>query len=124
MFLGTRLIDAGYVIGAHGAIPGSANVAPAPAAEAWEAAVRGDFPLAARALDVVSQYDELAEVARGGSPIAASFASMKTVLQEWGVIADTRLMRPLRSLEPSEAAELRTRLAKLPHGAQRLAIPV
>jgi hypothetical protein len=86
--------------------------------------VRGDFPLAARALDVVSQYDELAEVARGGSPIAASFASMKTVLHEWGVIADARLMRPLRSLEPGEAAELRSRLAKLPHGAQRLAVAV
>jgi 4-hydroxy-tetrahydrodipicolinate synthase len=124
LFLGTRLLDAAVVIGAHGAIPGSANVAPAPAAEAWEAAARGDFPLAERALEVVSKYDELAEVARGGSPIAASFASMKAVLHEWGVFDGTSLMRPLRSLEPSEIIELRGRLAKLPHGAQRLALPV
>src|SRR5579859_1345624 len=38
LFLGTRiLIDAACVIGAHGAIPATSNVAPAACAEAWEA---------------------------------------------------------------------------------------
>src|SRR3982074_526188 len=46
LFLGTRiLIDAARVLGAHGAIPATSNVAPAAAAETWEAAVRGDLPL-------------------------------------------------------------------------------
>src|SRR5947208_1574903 len=64
LFLGTRiLIDAALVIGAHGAIPATSNVAPAAAAEAWEAAVRGDLALAARAQEVVIGYEDLADVA-------------------------------------------------------------
>jgi 4-hydroxy-tetrahydrodipicolinate synthase len=124
MFLGTRiLIDAGFVIGAHGAIPATSNVAPAAAAEAWEAAVRGDLRTAARAVEIVGQYEDLAEVARGGSPDAASYATMKATLKDWGVIADARLSRPLRSLTDDELATLRERLHGIPHGAQRVAVP-
>jgi 4-hydroxy-tetrahydrodipicolinate synthase len=123
LFLGTRiLIDAGAVIGAHGAIPATSNVAPAAAAEAWEAAERGDFALAARAQEVVMRFEDLAEIARGGSSEAASFSSMKLILREWGVIEDARLTRPLRSLTAEEVVELRRRLQDLPHGAQRLAV--
>jgi 4-hydroxy-tetrahydrodipicolinate synthase len=123
LFLGTRiLIDAGAIIGAHGAIPATSNVAPAAAAEAWEAAVRGDFDLARRAQEVVMRFEELAEIARGGSAEAAGFASMKTVLHEWGIIDDARLTRPLRCLSEEETVEVRRRLLDLPHGAQRLAV--
>ncbi len=123
MFLGTRiLIDAGAVIGAHGAIPATANVAPAAAAEAWEAAARGDFRLAERAQDVVGRFEELAEIARGGSPEAAGFASMKSVLRHWGVIEHAQLMRPLRSFSSEETVVLSERLTALPYGAQRLAV--
>src|SRR5437899_1469463 len=68
LFLGTRiLIDAALLIGAHGAIPPTSNVAPAACAESWEAAVRGDFALSARAQEVVMGYEDLVDVARGGS---------------------------------------------------------
>jgi 4-hydroxy-tetrahydrodipicolinate synthase len=110
------------LIGAHGAIPATSNVAPAAAAEAWEAAVRGDFDLARRAQEVVMRFEELAEIARGGSAEAAGFASMKTVLHEWGIIDDARLTRPLRCLSEEETVEVRRRLLDLPHGAQRLAV--
>jgi 4-hydroxy-tetrahydrodipicolinate synthase len=124
LFLGTRtLIDAAVVIGAHGAIPATSNVAPAAAAEAWEAAVRGDFPLAGQAQAVVMGYEDLADVARGGSAEAASFSSMKLTLCEWGVIADGRLTLPLRNFGADEIVELRRRLQSLPHGAQRVAVP-
>src|SRR5438105_1681780 len=54
LFLGTRiLIDTALVVGAHGPIPHTSNVAPAAAAEAGEAAVLGDLALAARAQEVV-----------------------------------------------------------------------
>jgi len=123
MFLGTRiLIDAAFVVGAHGAIPATSNVAPAAAAESWEAAVQGDFALARRAQEVVMRFEELSEVARGGSAEAAGFASMKTILREWGIIDDARLSRPLRCFGEEETTELRRRLHALPHGAQRLAI--
>lgn len=124
MFLGTRiLIDAAMVIGAHGAIPATSNVAPAAAAETWEAVARGDFATAARAQEIVMRFEELAEIARGGSAEGASFSSMKLTLREWGVIDDARLTRPLRSFADAEVVELRQRLEALPHGAQRLAVP-
>src|SRR5579859_1078658 len=123
MFLGTRiLIDAAKVIGAHGAIPATSNVAPAASAETWEAAERGDFAMAARSQEIVMRFEDLAELARGGSAEGASFSSMKLVLREWGVIDDARLTRPLRSFAAEELAELRRRLQDLPHGAQRLAV--
>jgi len=123
LFLGTRiLIDAALVIGAHGAIPATSNVAPAAAAEAWEAAVRGDFTLSARAQEVVMRYEDLAGVARGGSPDAASYSSMKNILRDWGIIDGARLTRPLRDFTEDEVTELRRRLQTLPHGSQRAAI--
>jgi 4-hydroxy-tetrahydrodipicolinate synthase len=124
LFLGTRiLIDAALVIGAHGAIPATSNVAPAAAAEAWEAAVRGDFRLAARAQEIVMSYEDLATVARGGSPDAASYSSMKNILREWGVIDCARLTRPLHELGEDELVELGRRLESLPHGSRRVAMP-
>jgi 4-hydroxy-tetrahydrodipicolinate synthase len=123
LFVGTRiLIDAALIVGGHGAIPATSNVAPAAAAEAWEAAQRGDFAAAARAQEVVMGYENLAEIARGGSPDAASYSSMKNTLREWGVIADARLTKPLRSFTDDEVATLRERLQALPHGSQRLAV--
>jgi 4-hydroxy-tetrahydrodipicolinate synthase len=123
LFLGTRiLIDAALVIGAHGAIPATSNVAPAAAAEAWEAAVRGDFTESARAQEVVMRYEDLAGVARGGSPDAASYSSMKNILRDWGIIDSAHLTRPLRDFTEDEVTELRRRLQTLPHGSQRAAI--
>ena len=125
MFLGTRILcDAAQIIGAHGAIPATSNVAPAPAAEAWEAAVKGDYALAAKAQEVVMRYEDLAELAKGGSPDAAGYSSMKNILKEWGVIAGTRLTRPLREFGSDEISTLQQRLRALPHGAERLAVGV
>jgi len=125
MFLGTRiLIDAALVVGAHGAIPATSNVAPAAAAETSEAVTRGDFAMAARAQEIVMRYEELAELAHGGSAEGASFSSMKLILREWGVIDDARLTRPLRSFADDELVELRRRVQQLPHGAQRQAVAV
>jgi 4-hydroxy-tetrahydrodipicolinate synthase len=125
MFLGTRILcDAAQLIGAHGAIPATSNVAPAAAAEAWEAATSGDYALAARAQEVVMRYEDLADVAKGGSTDAAGYSSMKNILREWGVIATTRLTRPLRELSQDEISTLRERLRGLPHGAERIAVSV
>jgi 4-hydroxy-tetrahydrodipicolinate synthase len=125
LFLGTRILcDAAQVIGAHGAIPATSNVAPAAAAEAWEAAVRGDYALAARAQEIVMKYEDLADIARGGSPDAAGYSAMKNVLREWGVIASTRLTRPLREWTDDEIEALRGRMRALPHGSERIAAAV
>jgi len=123
LFLGTRvLIDAGALIGAHGAIPATANVAPAAAAEAWEAATSGDYRLAERAQGIVGQYEDLSTIAKGGSPDAASYSSMKAILREWGVVDSVQLTRPLRGFNDAELTELRARVATLPHGGKRVAV--
>ncbi|HEX8967553.1 MAG TPA: dihydrodipicolinate synthase family protein [Chloroflexota bacterium] len=125
LFLGTRiLIDAALLIGAHGAIPATSNVAPAAAAEAWEAALRGDFALAARAQEVVMRYEDLADIALAGSTDAASYTSMKNTLRAWGVIDNARLTRPLREFSADEIDTLNRRLEPLPHGSQRIGLTV
>src|SRR5579864_5932097 len=125
LFLGTRILcDAAQIIGAHGAIPATSNVAPAAAAEAWEAAVNGDYALAARAQEVVMKYEDLSEIAKGGSPDAAGYSAMKNTLREWGIIANARLTRPLREWSAEEIEVLRERLRPLPHGSTRIAAAV
>jgi 4-hydroxy-tetrahydrodipicolinate synthase len=123
MFLGTRvLIDLGAYIGAHGAIPAPSNVAPAACSEAWEAAARGDVAAAAAAQEIAVRYEELSEIAKGGSAEAAGYSAMKNTLREWGIIQHSTLTRPLRSFTDDEVAELQRRLQSLPHGSQRVAV--
>ena len=125
MFLGTRtLIDAGVAIGAHGAIPAISNVAPGLCVQAYERAAAGDFAGAAQAQEQVLAYENLSQIAKGGSANAASLASMKSALKEWGVISRDRLTLPLRSLAPSEVDELRRHLPTLPPSPTRAAVAV
>lgn len=120
-FLGSPdLLDAAVVVGAHGDIPSSSNIAPGPCAEAWEAAERGDFARAEKAVERVKAYMALASIARGGSDEAALYSAMKLALRSWGVIASAGLTRPLREMGPDEAAELEARLASMPRGTERV----
>jgi 4-hydroxy-tetrahydrodipicolinate synthase len=115
LFLGTRtLIDVGIVAGAHGAIPANSNVVPRACVMAYESAVAGDWADARAAQTLATRYDDLAEVAHGGSANAATLSSFKHVLRSWGVIDDPTVARPSRSLTPDEVAELDRRLQSLP----------
>ena len=115
LFLGTRtLIDIGVVAGAHGAIPANSNVVPRACVMAYESAVAGDWAGARSAQALATRYDDLAEVARGGSPNAATVSSLKHVLASWGILDDPTIARPSRPLSPEEVAELNRRLQALP----------
>jgi 4-hydroxy-tetrahydrodipicolinate synthase len=115
LFLGTRtLIDVGIVAGAHGAIPANSNVVPRACVMAYESAVAGDWAGARSAQALATRYDDLAEVARGGSANAATLSSLKQVLHSWGIIDDPTIARPSRSWTPDEVAELNRRLQALP----------
>ena len=115
LFLGTRtLIDLGIVAGAHGAIPANSNVVPRACVMAYESAVAGDWAGARSAQALATRYDDLAEVAHGGSANAATLSSLKHVLRSWGVIDDATVARPSRSLSPDEIVELNRRLQALP----------
>jgi 4-hydroxy-tetrahydrodipicolinate synthase len=115
LFLGTRtLIDLGILAGAHGAIPANSNVVPRACAMAYESAMAGDWAGARSAQALATRYDDLAEVARGGSANAATLSSLKHVLRSWGIIDDPTVARPSRSLTSDEMAELDRRLQSLP----------
>ena len=119
LFLGTRtLLDAGILVGAHGAITGVANVVPAWYVAAYEAAVQGDFKTARRWQERIIATGPLTTVA-GGSAHAASFAGFKLALKAMGIIAHATLAAPLRS--PTDDEE--QRMAELVHQLE-LPIPV
>jgi dihydrodipicolinate synthase/N-acetylneuraminate lyase len=81
---------------------------------AYDSAVAGDWAGARSAQALATRYDDLAEVARGGSANAATLSSLKYVLRSWGIIDDPTVARPSRSLTADEVTELNRRLQALP----------
>jgi 4-hydroxy-tetrahydrodipicolinate synthase len=106
-FLGTRyLIDAGLLAGAHGAIPGIANIAPRLCVECYEAAKKGDFAAADRATAKLIQATKIGAGIKGGSQTASNFAAMKTALKRLGVIETGLVTAPLRNVTAEEEAKI------------------
>ncbi|TAK22159.1 MAG: dihydrodipicolinate synthase family protein [Chloroflexota bacterium] len=102
-FLGTRyLIDAGILAGAHGAIPGIANIAPRDCVECYAAARRSDFATADAATDRIIAATRISSIAKGGSATAGNFATMKAALKGMGVLTSSRVTAPLRNLSADE----------------------
>ena len=106
-FLGTRfLVDSGILAGAHGAIPGIANVAPRICVECYDAARRGDFAAADAATAKLIKISKLAGAAKGGSVSAGTFATMKTALKQMGVLSTGLVTAPLRNLNAEDEARV------------------
>ena len=118
-FVGTRsLMDAAIAVGAAGVIPNVANIAPGWCVRCYNAAMVGDYAAARRAQEVALQYDDLARVANGGTPVSASQAVVKAVLSLWGVIDYPTVPAPQRSLTSAEMEKLKELLARLPRDAE------
>ncbi|MBM4417169.1 MAG: dihydrodipicolinate synthase family protein [Chloroflexi bacterium] len=106
-FLGTRyLIDAGILAGAHGAIPGIANIAARECVACYDAARRKDFAVADAATERIIDATRISSHARGGSATAANFATMKAALKARGIISTSIVSAPLRNLTPEEEARV------------------
>lgn len=113
-FAGTRyLIDAAVLAGAGGAIPSLANAFPELCVQAYEFATAGDFAGAADVETRIIEIEQVAATAQGGSPNAAILGFLKTALEARGVIANSALTGPLRSLTMDEQREVRARLRVL-----------
>jgi 4-hydroxy-tetrahydrodipicolinate synthase len=96
-------VDGVLLAGAHGVVPGLANVDPAGYVRLWDAAQRGDWATASREQ---ARLARLFEIVRAGLPRtstgAAGVGGFKTAMRLLGVI-DTNLMaRPQRSLNEAE----------------------
>jgi 4-hydroxy-tetrahydrodipicolinate synthase len=114
---GTRaLIDASVAIGAHGSIPGVANVAPKASVQAYEAATRGEWAEAAAQQQLVMAASGLARGVKSAGT-ALNLGAMKAALKAMGIIAHSTLAAPLRSPtaeEEARVAELVEELALRP----------
>ncbi len=97
-------VDAALAMGAHGAVPGLANVDPAGYVRLWDAAQRGDGLACRLEQERLCALSEMTFVASGRvSPIAAAVGSFKTALREMGVISTNAVARPQQPLNTEEA---------------------
>ncbi|HEX2284755.1 MAG TPA: dihydrodipicolinate synthase family protein [Mycobacterium sp.] len=118
MFVGTRsLIDVSVHVGAHGAVPAVANVAPAECVAAYQLSLAGDGAAALAAQLQALRYEQLAGSAAGGSANAGLLSVMKTVLRHRGVLDTADLTAPLRPLTMAEARRVIDEADQLAHQA-------
>ena len=113
-FIGSiyRITTAGAV-GAHGVIPGLANLVPGIAARAWEAGESGDQE-AARGYDLkLMAATAISRLANGGSQQAASISGMKSALKILGVLDHDTVTRPFRALTEEEKSRIPAILEEL-----------
>ncbi len=105
-FLGTRfLIDAGLLVGAHGAIPSIANLVPRACVSAYEAARRGDLASAGRYTEKIMAASKIDTVVKG-SPQGALFTGMKAALKLMGIIKSAKVASPFRTATSEEEAKI------------------
>ena len=113
-FLGTMFrITSAPSLGAHGVIPGIANLVPAIASRGWEAGERGDAEAVRECERMLAIARKVPAVAAGGSPNSATIASMKSALKIMGVIEHDTVSRPLRPLADDEKERLKPILRDL-----------
>jgi len=102
------VVDGALLGGAHGAVPGLANVDPAGYGRLYAAAAEGDWARARREQDRLARLFGIVEVTEAGvSAGAAGLGAFKTALQLLGVIASNRMSEPMRSLGAVETARIR-----------------
>lgn len=113
-FLGTMFrVTSSGATGAHGVIPGIANLVPAIASRGWEAGERGDVETVRECEQGLALARKVPGLAKGGSQNAATLASMKSALKLMGVIDHDTVTRPLRPLSDDEKGQLRPILKEL-----------
>ncbi|HET8728372.1 MAG TPA: dihydrodipicolinate synthase family protein [Alphaproteobacteria bacterium] len=101
------VVDSALAVGAHGAVPGLANVDPHGYVRLYEAARRGDW---AAARTEQERLCRLFEIVRPGLPRtsagAAGVGGFKTAMRRLGIIETNVMARPQRTLNDSEAGEI------------------
>lgn len=110
MMTGSEVVaDAALLGGAHGLVPGLANVDPHGYVRLWNAAEAGDFAAARKEQDRLCRLFDMVRVALPRtSPGSAGVGAFKTAMRELGLIAGNATPRPQRALNAQETAAVRT----------------
>ena len=107
--------------GAHGIIPGIANLAPRSLSAAWEAGQRDDQETAGRCLDSVLAATRVTRIQAGGSA-GSGFSGLKCALKVMGIIEHDTVSAPFQGLDEAEKEKIPALLeetglaAELVHG--------
>lgn len=97
-------------IGAHGIVPGIANLVPRSISAAWEAGQRGDEEIARRFHEHVLTASCVMKIAPSSG---AAYSGLKTALKLMGIIDHDTVSAPFRPLDDEGKAEIAVLLEKL-----------
>lgn len=105
LFTGHETVcDALALIGAHGLVPGLANVDPAGYLRLWEAASRHDWAGAGAEQDCLTRLFEITSAAPDRSIDARGIGAFKTAMVYLGTLPEATMAQPVQPLTSSEAA--------------------
>ncbi len=102
------MVDTALSMGAHGVVPGLANVDPHGYVELWNKVQAGDLTGARQVQERLCRLFEIVWIAAGRTSAgAAGVGSFKTAMREMGIIATNTMARPARLLNDDETAKIR-----------------
>lgn len=93
-------------IGAHGVVPGIANLAAASMSRAWEAADSGDEQTADGYFSEVSSLLKVLRLTQAGAVHSSTISGLKSALKIMGIIDHDSVTQPLRSLSQEEKDQI------------------
>jgi 4-hydroxy-tetrahydrodipicolinate synthase len=115
MFTGLEWVtDLALEIGAHGAVPGLGNVAPADYVAIYNAVNEGDLDTARRHQErMIALFEICYQGNRKGSQSANAFGGFKSALVWLGILEHTTVARPMTQMDSEGHARVRTILEQL-----------
>lgn len=106
------VVDGAYLAGAHGAMPGIANVEPTGYVRMWEAYQAGDWERVRKEQDQLAALFEIVFAVQGKVGPAAGIGAFKTALQLLGVISSNAVSNPMTALEGPNVEAVRAVLQR------------
>ena len=101
------VVDNALQMGAHGVVPGLANVDPHGYVRLWNHAKAGNWEAARKEQERLCRLFEMVWVSLPRtSPGAAGVGSFKTAMQQLGIIETNLMARPQRRIEGAEVARI------------------
>lgn len=107
------VVDAMGLAGAHGVVPGLANVEPAGYVRLWDAVERGDWAAARDEQERLNRLFEIVFQPVGRSGDAAGVGAFKAAMAARGIIDHATTAAPVRALEGEPVERIRAILAEL-----------
>jgi 4-hydroxy-tetrahydrodipicolinate synthase len=101
------VVDSVLAMGAHGVVPGLANVDPAGYVKLWNLVQAGDFAGARAEQERLCALFEIVWISTGRTSAgSAGVGAFKTAMRSLGVIANNTMARPQRALNDEETGKV------------------